>query len=193
MLDRITFLCATERATSFPWQVLPIVYIITPGPYTPDSHLLHESFQARLETIKYHRHFSTVRILRLDRVDPLNCREFLRQTTISELQMFRKVKESAKVRFSGRRLADLFSHAVTHFSHTASEPFNYLRASRIHRPVPTTFNGQRLALMKLRAREGVPLPAVRDLISSCLLLDAYPKSCHGQILPPLLKSENEFG
>ncbi|KAM0714602.1 hypothetical protein Q7P37_009898 [Cladosporium fusiforme] len=178
VLDRIEALCTAKGPTALPWKTLPRLCVLTSGHHTPESQLQHEALQARLETIKYRHHFSVVRILRLDQGGPVGCQEYLRQTTVTELQEIRRAKESAKVQFSAKRLAYLFSQAVIHFARTTSEPFNHLISSRAHRPVPTGYHEQISALLNFARERQIHSSIVEDLVSSCLLIDAYPRSCH---------------
>lgn len=180
VLDRIEALCTAKGPTVLPWKTLPRLCLVTSGHHTPESQLQHEALQARLETMKYRHHFSVVRILRLDQGGPLGCQEYLHQTTVTELQEIRRVKESAKVQFSAKRLSYLFSQAVIHFTRTTSEPFNHLVSSRAHRPVPTGYHEQISALLNFARVRQIHSSIVEDLVSSCLLIDAYPRSCHGK-------------
>ncbi|KAM0714547.1 hypothetical protein Q7P37_009843 [Cladosporium fusiforme] len=178
VLDRIEALSTAKRATALPWKTLPRVCIVTSGHHTPESQLQQDALRARLGAIKYHRQFSVVRILPLDQGGPSGCQEYLRQTTVTELQEIRGLKESAKVQFSAKRLAYLFSQAVIHFARTTGEPFNHLISSRAHRPVPTGYNEQISALLNFARERDIHSSIVEDLVSSCLLMDAYPRSCH---------------
>lgn len=180
VLDRIEALCTAKGATALPWKTLPRVCVVASGHHTPESQLQHDALQARLETMKYRHHFSVVRILRLDQGGALRCREYLRRRTVTELHEIRRVKESAKVQFSATRLAYLFSQAMVHFARTTMEPFNHLASSRAHRPVPTGYHEQICALLNFARERQIHSSIVEDLVGSCLLMDAYPRSCHSK-------------
>lgn len=83
--------------------------------------------------------------------------------------------------FSARHLAEFFSQAILHVGTNPTKKFSFISASRTHRSVPPSYLDQVGVVLRSRAKHGVGFDKVASLISSCLLLDAYPRGSHGEL------------
>lgn len=182
-VDRLEAWCTRGRATTLPRQALPRACVVISGPLTPEVQIQDEACHARLETLKCHNHFSNVRLLRLhDEVSP-GSHAILREVFEDELRTVRTAKEDHLVCFGARHLSGFFSEAVSHLLTGDSDHFGFIAHSRTHRPVPPRYPEQIGLLLALREKHSLPFEVIVTLISSCLLMDAYPSSCHGELAP----------
>lgn len=178
-VDRLEAWCTRERATTLPWQALPRVCVIISGPLTSEVQIQDEACHARLETLKCHNHFSSVRLLRLHDEVSSSSQAALREVFENELRTVCTAKEHQLVCFGARHLSGFFSEAVSHLLASNSDRFGFVAGSRTHRPVPPRYPEQIGVLLSLREKHSLPFEVIVTLISSCLLMDAYPSSCHG--------------
>lgn len=181
--DRIEAWSAAARATDLPLKALPRVCVVTFGPVTAASQLQAEAFDARLKKIRYHHQFANIQLLRFDDMSSPQWDENIRRVTRDELKIVSEAKKEAKVQFNAIHMAEFFSQATAHLSRTTSEPFSYIQASRAYRSVPTTYRDQIHILISICMKEGIEPYIYNRLTASCLLLDAYPRACHGDCEP----------
>lgn len=182
VLDKIEIWSAMKRTTDladFARQALPRVCVITSGPLTPSSQIQDEVWRARSGRLNYSNHFSSVQILRFDTGDHSDFHKNFRFSLVNELETSRILKGKHRVQFNANHLVDFFSQATSHLAADPGGKFSFIAASRTYRPVPSAYPEQVRALLCNRAKHRVAFDGVATLISSCLLLDAYPNSCHG--------------
>ena len=182
VLDKIEVWSAAKHTTDladFAQQALPRVCVIASGPLTPSSQIQDEAWRARLGRLNYSNHFSSVQILRFDTGDHSDFHENLRFSLVNELDTSRILKDEHRVQFNADHLVDFFSQATLHLAANRGGKFSFIAASRTYRPIPSAFPEQVRALLCSRAKYRVSFDEVATLIGSCLLLDAYPNSCHG--------------
>lgn len=193
VLDKIEVWSAVKPTTDladFARQALPRVCVITSGPLTPSSQIQDEAWRARLGRFNYSNHFSSVQILRFDVGDHSDFHENLRFSLVNELNTSRILKEEHRIQFNADHLVNFFSQATLHLAANRGGKFSFIAASRTYRPVPSAYPEQVRALLCNRAKHKVAFDEVAMLIGSCLLLDAYPNSCHGMCGR---LCENDFG
>jgi len=181
--DRIEAWSSAARATDLPLKALPRVCVVTFSPGTAASQLQAEAFHARLTKIRYHHQFANIQLLRFDDMSSPQWDEDIRRVTMNELKLVSEAKKEAKVQFNAIHMAEFFSQAIAHLARTVSEPFSYVRASRAYRSVPATYRDQIHTLISICAEEDIQPCIYNRLIASCLLLDAYPRACHGDCEP----------
>jgi hypothetical protein len=183
-LDKIEAWSTTEQATDiarFARQALPRVCIITRGPSTPNTQIQDEASSIRLKQMKYRGHFSTVKIMRLDGEGAPNVEQDFRLLLKTELEASRNRKREYQVQFNGNHLPNLFSQAVKNLVIANEKEFSFIGATRLYRPVPSSYSEQFSALLYIQQKYGVAFDKIATLIASCLLLDAYPRACHGKL------------
>lgn len=182
VLDKIEIWSAMKPTTDladFARQALPRVCVITSGPLTPSSQIQDEVWRARSGKLNDSNHFSSVQILRFDVGDHSDFHKNLRFSLVNELETSRILKDEHRVQFNADHLVDFFSQATLHLAANRGGKFSFIAASRTYRPIPSAFPEQVRALLCSRAKYRVSFDEVATLIGSCLLLDAYPNSCHG--------------
>lgn len=182
-LDKLKAWSLTPPATDFAdfaRRALPRVYLITSGPLDADAQLLEEAARSRLEKIKFRDHFSNVQILRIDTSSLEEFHDGFRLLLLDELTTSTLERERHRVSFSAKHLADFFSQATLHIASNPTQKFSFISASRAHRPVPPSYLEQIGVVLSSRAKHGIGFDKVATLISSCLLLDAYPRASHGK-------------
>lgn len=182
-LDKIEAWSTTEHATDiaqFARQTLPRVCIITHGPSTPDTQIQDEASSMRVKQMKYRGHFSTVKIMRLDGEGAPNVEQDFRLLLKTELEASRNMKQEYRVQFNGNHLSSLFSQAMENLVTANKREFSFIGATRLYRPVPSSYSEQFSALLHIQQKYGVAFDTIATLIASCLLLDAYPRACHGK-------------
>jgi len=183
-LDKIEAWSTTEHATDiarFAWQTLPRVCIITHGPSTLDTQIQDEASSMRVKKMKYRGHFSTVKIMRLDAEGAPNVEHDFRLLLKTELEASRNMKQEYRVQFNGNHLSSLFSQAMKNLVTADKREFSFIGATRLYRPVPSSYSEQFSTLLHIQQKYGVAFDAIATLIASCLLLDAYPRACHGKL------------
>lgn len=182
-LDKLKKWSLTPPATDladFARRALPRVFLITSGPLDADAQIQEEAARSRLEKIEFRNHFSNVQILRFDTGSLEEFHEDFRPLLLEELTNSNSVKERHRVSFSACHLAEFFSQATLHVGSNPTQKFSFISASRAHRPVPPSYPEQIGVILRNRAKHGVGFDKVTTLISSCLLLDAYPRASHGK-------------
>lgn len=182
VLDKMETWSAAKPTTDlaeFARQSLPRVCVITSGSSTASSQIQDEAWHARLSRFDHSYHFSSVQVLRFDTNDPSEFRENFRCSLLKELEISRMLKQKCHVMFNASHLANFFSQAISNLAVDAGGKFSFIAASRAYRSVPSAYPEQIRALLSSRAKHRVAFDAVATLIASCLLLDAYPRSCHG--------------
>lgn len=96
----------------------------------------------------------------------------------------RLAREQERCLFSARHFAAFFPLAVRHLHTTSLEPFDFVRASRLHNPVSSTLSSHLTEFLKgYKAPSNVVVSAT-SIISSALLRDHYVPQMHRK-LPPL--------
>lgn len=89
-------------------------------------------------------------------------------------------KQASQVAFSAQHLKAFFHLACDHFCSNIVTPFNFVRASRAHNPVPVEFLSHATSFIKCINPVQVLNFAV-PVIASALVLDSYPAGMHGKI------------
>lgn len=99
----------------------------------------------------------------------------------NELQLRRK---EVLVAFSAHHFKSFFNLACDHFSSDIVSPFSFVRASRVHNPVPAEFSSH-LAMFLKSVKPTQFLNFAVRVIASALVFDSYPAGSHGIVLLPL--------
>jgi hypothetical protein len=186
VLDKLEIWSAAKPATDladFARQALPRACVITSGRSTHSSQIQDDVWRTRLSQFDHSYHFSSVQVLRFDTDDHAAFRENFRFSLLKELENSRFSKQKHRVLFKAHHLADFFSQATSNLAVGLGEKFSFIAASRTYRPVPPAYPEQLHALLCSRAKHRVAFDVVATLIASCLLIDAYPNSCHGRCAP----------
>lgn len=159
-------------------RALPRVCVITSGSSTSSAQLQEEAWRARLGTLQYLDHFSSVQVFRFNSDNDIDFHRNLRFLLVDELKASRVLKKKHRIQFNANHLANFFSQAILQLITDPNEKFSFLAASRAYRPVPHSYSEQINALLCTRAKYGISFDHISTLIASCLLLDAYPNACH---------------
>jgi hypothetical protein len=93
----------------------------------------------------------------------------------NELQLRRR---EALVAFSARHFKSFFQLAGDHFCSDIISPFSFVRASRIHNPVPTELASHLSTFLK-SVKPSQLLNFAVQVIASALVFDSYPAGMHG--------------
>ena len=154
-----------EKASTLPATVRPRLIIIT-------SKRPYRDLVKKLQKVEARSPFSFVQIIR--------GREYqhLRSRLVEHLDASQSQRRVEHTSFALPHLAWFFTEAVAHVARTITEPFDFVRTSRIHRPLPESYTKQLRAFFELAVGHNVPTNSVIVAIASSILLDAYSSSAH---------------
>lgn len=173
-----------DAATGLPWKARPSVCIVASPPRTRHSRLQHQNFNARLRAIKVGRHFSSLRLVCLPDVAsttawPSSCSLYLQRVLRrNELARALRRRQSERVLFTAHHFAAFFTLAVAHVAQSIREPFDFVLASRIHRPLPACYPQQISTFVRLAVENHISFDDVVSTIASSVILDAFPSGTH---------------
>lgn len=90
----------------------------------------------------------------------------------------RKSREDGRTLFSATHFAAFLKYAYRHFSETVNEPFDFIRALRIHNPVAPNLAEHLLNFLKhIKSTNELTEFAVL-MTASSLFLDSYPPKAY---------------
>jgi hypothetical protein len=103
----------------------------------------------------------------------------LMRTLVISAEEVQKVRHDTRTLFSAVHFASLFSSACDHFSHTITEPFDFIRSTRRYISVPDTAPEHLCRFLHLVTSQfDFPYVAI-PLIVSSLVLNCAPPGMHG--------------
>lgn len=183
---------AGEVPTTVPWRARPRVSVITFAAPTAAAPERQSSFNSRLRTIKFRRHFSSVRLVEFP--FPSNTsvdRALQRYVLHDELNAARAHRKSQRLSFSAIHLSWFFSRAVKHVAAKPDRPFDFINAASSVRPFSPQYSTRLCAFLRLAVQHRIDTEHVIQILASTVLLDAYPSSGHSE--SPLQKCESVQG
>lgn len=167
----------SEAASTLPWRAQPRICVIAASPSTSDELLQQRAFQTRLRELRPSRHFSSIRLVCLPREASGN--QYLRRILLEdELGIARQNRQSERVLFAAHHLSSFFTRAVAHVATSVREPFDFVRASRIYRPLPVGFGEQTSLFLRIAREHHFPDDDTVAIVASSVLLDAFPPGSH---------------
>lgn len=175
---------AGGMATTLPWKARPRVCVVADAAETENAREAQSRFNALLRTIKYRRHFSSVRLMTVDsRADTpegrrRRGRDIRRMLVEGELPVALAHRGAADVLFAAHHFSWFFTQAVAHLARSPDEPFDFIRVSRARRPLPASVDDQLAAFFRLALQHRFTLDAVVTLVAAAVVVDAYPPGCH---------------
>ncbi|KAH8587298.1 hypothetical protein B0O99DRAFT_527023 [Bisporella sp. PMI_857] len=133
-------------------------------------------------TIDVSEQFSDIRILSLSARDRSLSNKARHRKLFEHLLNFsdqvREAKVSTQTLFSAHHFAAFFHHALNHVAATSVEPFDFISASRIDRPIARNLCGHLTDFLhNIKTPEKLSQFAI-PIIASSFLLDAYPLDMH---------------
>ena len=105
----------------------------------------------------------------------------LRNRILGESNEVQLRRREALVAFSVHHFKSFFHLASDHFCSDIVSPFSFVRASRVHNPVPTEFASHLTTFLK-SVKPSQLLNFAVQVIASALVFDSYPSGMHGMLL-----------
>ncbi len=102
----------------------------------------------------------------------------LKERIMSGSDQVRKNREQSRSLFSVTHFAAFLASAGEHFARATTEPFDFIKASRVDNPAPQDLDRHLTNLMKHIRNSGDLTAFAAPTIASCLLLDSYPPNSH---------------
>lgn len=166
-----------EAATTLAWKARPRICVVAASPSTWDELLQQRTFNARLRKLRGRHHFSSIRLICLPRGG--TGKQYLRKILLQdELDIARRSRQSERVLFAAHHLSFFFTQAVAHVARSVHEPFDFVCASRIYRPLPASFVEQVSLFLRLAHEHDFPDDVTVAVVASTVLLDAFPPGSH---------------
>lgn len=174
------------QPSTLPISTRPKVVIVMErdGDYYEDDESASRAFKQMLSeetTIEVSEQFSDIRILSLEANSKNLSNKSRHRELFEHLLNFSDRVREAKVRtqtlFSACHFATFFQHALKHVV-VASEPFNFISASRIDNPVSSNLGAHLTDFLQNIKTPQKLLQFAVPMIASSLLQDAYPPDMH---------------
>ena len=173
---------ADDVPTTVPWRARPRVSVITFASLTAVALEEQRAFTARLRTIKFRRHFSSVRLVRLPIQSTAAASDrALRQHVLrNELDLARAQRKSHRVFFTALHLSWFFSRAIQHVAAKPNEPFDFILAASPTQALHPQYVARLSAFLQLAVQHHIHAEQLIQILASSVLLDAYPSSGHSK-------------
>lgn len=174
-----------DAATTVPRKARPRICVIVTSPSTWDGLVQQRAFNARLRELRVSRHFSSIRLICLPHGN--TGKQYLRRILLqNELGIARQNRQLERVFFAAPHLSFFFTRAVAHVARSVHEPFDFVCASRIYRPLPAGFGEQVSRFLRLAHENNFPDDVTVAVVASSLVLDAFPPGSHRECRTVLL-------
>lgn len=191
VLERLQSWAAAGTPSEAPALIRPRVIIVVKGDNaSPTYNILQFEdlrFSLRQQALLKDR-FSSITIVRLadERVSSISRYRRLKDFILQHVDEMRYLRQSFRCLYSASHLDGLFYAAIRHLAITKSEPFDALLASRAKSHVCVTLHDHLSTFLRLCASHRIPQVNALSVISSSILMDAYPPRMHSNISSNLL-------
>jgi hypothetical protein len=105
----------------------------------------------------------------------------LKERIMSGSDQVRKTREDVRLLFSLAHYFALLKSAYEHFSQTAEEPYNFIKASRVDNPFPLDLDEHLMNFLKHVKSPRELIEFAAPAIASSFLLDCYPPDSHRKL------------
>lgn len=171
--------------SSLPHMLRPRVLVVMPesGPSATSDVLQIENFQfiMREQTLAtLEENFASIHIFRLasDHLSPMARHRRLKEAINTQTEELQGLRHQQGFMFSAAHLEAFFGLAVQHTARTITEPFDFIKASRIGNEINDDYPDHLLTFLKLSEQFKLPYDTVTSFIASSILMDAYPPGMH---------------
>jgi hypothetical protein len=107
----------------------------------------------------------------------------LKECIMSGSDQVRKSREETKLLFSLTHFIAFLKSACQHFSQTAEEPYNFIKASRVDNPLPVDLDMHLTNFLKHITSPRELIGFAAPIMASSFLLDCYPPDSHCKWIP----------
>ena len=112
----------------------------------------------------------------------------LKEHLMNSSDQVRKSREDVGTLFSTTHFAAFLKYAYRHFSETVERPFDFIRASRIYRPMPLDLDKHLTNFLKHVKSPNKLMEFAVLIIASSIFLDSYPPKTHSKYSLPQTQS-----
>ncbi|PSN58648.1 hypothetical protein BS50DRAFT_510039, partial [Corynespora cassiicola Philippines] len=102
----------------------------------------------------------------------------LKERLMERSDQVRRNRQNTQILFSATHLAALLRHASAHFAECTNRPFDVIKASRLHNPVPPDLHEHLSNFLQYIKSSDRLIKFAAPMIASTILLDNYPPGAH---------------
>lgn len=177
-----------DRPPASPRSVLPSVVVVADEPLTT-ANGREEARRAVLLAIREEtskdllEHVAAIDVLGLlprNQVSAATRYRHVRDRLLRSSDQARRGRADVRMLFSATHLAAFIRSASAHFADAVDEPFDFVKASRMHNPVAPQLDEHLSNFLTQITSSSQLFEFAAPMVASALFLDSYPPGAHGK-------------